>query len=473
MTAPVQTPYGGVSQPYADPGARQAPYSDGTYQHLFQQGNDQAAPQQQTAPQQTAPVKPAKGRRGPFAGGDANVAGRRRLGPSDIALIVVAMLAIVGFAGWYLYATYVPEAAGVTRVGTGSLSAIHNGSVLVVRNEIPYDAASVNSITYQAVEGSKVVRNDVICSIYSTGYSASAVRQLQQFRDDIRDYQKGLIEGNTVYDAKMERHNEGILTLANEVRSVISGDSGSMTNIESQLTQAVAERQSYIDQKYSADQRFSTFKDNERSQNQRINSWTLAYKATTDALVSFYSDGFEYAINGGNYTTFDPTQVRKMINGQKPENAAPGKGKTTIYRMVKDNEWYALFLSDDTEWNPVNGETYELQLERFGDTPVRATVITFEKADGELLVRLRIIGSVEQIMYLRSCDAVLSESMTTLMVSERAIHTVKETTGVYRVSGSTEEFIPVNVLYTVDGYAYFQTVQQASLYDGDEVRLRD
>ena len=50
---------------------------------------------------------------------------------------------------------------------------------------------------------------------------------------------------------------------------------------------------------------------------------------------------------------------------------------------------------------------------------------------------------------------------------------MKETTGVYRVSGSTEEFIPVNVLYTVDGYAYFQTVQQASLYDGDEVRLRD
>ena len=472
--SPVQTPYGGVAQPYADPGAMQAPYSDGNYQHLFPQGPEQAAPQQ-NVPQQTAPVKKSKLRRGPFAGGDANVPGKgkSRFTPSDIALIVVAAVAIMALAGWYLYATYAPEAARYGQVATGSLSAIHTGSVLVVRNEMPYDAESVNSVSYEAVEGSKVVRNDVICSIYSTGYSASAVRQLQQYRDDIRDYQEKLIEESTIYDAQTKRYNEQVLTLALELRSVISGDSGSMANIESQMTQTVSQRQSYFDQKFASEQRFSTLKDNERSQNQRINSWTHTYKATTDALVSFYSDGFEYAINGGNYTTFTPSQVRQMINGQKPENAAPGKGKTTLYRMVKDNEWYALFLSDDTAWNPVSGETYQLQLERFGDTTVEALVYDFEKSDGELLVRLRIIGSVEPVLYLRSCDAVLAESMTTLMVNERAIHTQDGTTGVWLVDGSMESFIPVNVLYTVDGYAYFQTVQQAMIFEGDQLRLRD
>ena len=140
---------------------------------------------------------------------------------------------------------------------------------------------------------------------------------------------------------------------------------------------------------------------------------------------------------------------------------------------MKDNEWYALFLSDDTEWNPVVGETYELQLERFGDTPVTASVVSFTKSGGELLVRLRISGSVQQVMYLRSCGAVLSESMSTLMVNERAIHTRDDMTGVTVVDGSTESFIPVNVIHVLDGYAYFQTVQQSVLFEGMEVRLYD
>ena len=138
---------------------------------------------------------------------------------------------------------------------------------------------------------------------------------------------------------------------------------------------------------------------------------------------------------------------------------------------MKDGEWYALFLSRDTEWNPVTGETYELQLERFGETPVTAEVVSFTKSGGELLVRLRIRGSVQQVMYIRSCEAVLGESMSTLMVHERAIYTQDGMTGVVLVEGNTESFIPVNVLHTKDGYAYFQAIQQGLLYEGLTIRL--
>ena len=464
MQQAAQPAYGTVQQPYADPGAMQAPYSADGYQHLF--GQEQPGqPVQQ-------PVQP-HGQ--PFAGAAVpqNGPARKRLPPSDIALIVVAMLAVIGFAGWYLYATYAPEAAPYGEVATGSLSAIHSGSVLVVRNEIPYDLEGVNSVVYSAREGSSVTRNAVICQVYSTGYSASAVRQLQEYRDEIRDYQEQLIESSTLYDAKSERYNGDVLTLAQQVRSLVAGADGSLPNLESQLTQTVAARQEYFDQKYASDQRFSRMKDDERSQLQRISSWTLPQKANSDALVSFYSDGYEYAITGNTYAGYEPDQVRQMIEGVKPANATPPKGRTTVYRLVKNNEWYALFLSNDTEWNPVVGETYELQLERFGNTPVTASVVSFTKAGGELLVRLRIVGSVEQVMYLRSCDAVLSESVTTLMVNERAIYMQDEMTGVVVVEGSTESFIPVNVLHVVDGNAYFQTIQQGLLFEGMTVKLFD
>lgn len=458
---PQQPAYGTVQQPYMDPGAMQQPYSDAGYEHRFGPQAQQGAFQQ--APMHGQPFAGAAGAQAPSR--------KKRLSPSDIALIVVALVAVVIFAGWYLISNYAPQVAPYGEVTVGSLSAIHSGNVLVVRNEIPYDAEAVNSIVYEAGEGSRVTNNSVICYIYSTGYSASALRLMQEYRDDIRKFQMELVENSTIYDVKSDSHNKAVLNLAKQVRSYMAGEEGSLENIENQLTQAVAERQTYFDQKYASDQNFSRLKDNERSQNQRISSWTLPCKATTDALVSFYSDGYEYAINGSNYRSFDPQAVRQMISGVKPANAAPAKGHTTLYRMVKDNEWYALFLSDDTDWNPVNGETYQLQLERFGDTPVTATVVDFTKAGGELLVRLRIVGSVEQVMYLRTCSAVLSESVTTLQVNERAITQENGRTGVYVKEGSVESFIQVNVIHTVDGYAYIQSAEPGLLFEGMQVRL--
>lgn len=474
MQQPVmpQTAYGTVQQPYADPGAYQQPYSADGYQHLFNQG-DQPVQEQPAQPQQTMAQPKPRGKA--FAGAEAPQApgARRRMTASDIALIVVAMLAVIGFAGWYLYATYAPEAAPFGQVATGSLSAIHSGSVLIVRNEIPFDETNVTSVEYVAKEGSKVSRNTTICRVYSTGYSASAVRLLQEYRDELRDHQEKLLKSSTIYDAKVEEYNAGVMALAKEIRALLGGEAGSLPNVEAQLTQKVTERQKEFDKKFASDQSYSRMKDDQRSQQQRIDSATLTETATTDALVSFYSDGYEYVINGSNYASFEPDQVRAMVSGYKPEDAVPAKGRTTIYRMVKDNEWYALFLSNDTEWNPVVGEVYELQLERFGDTPVTATVISFTKAGGELLVRLRIVGSVEQVLYLRSCDAVLAENMSTLMVNSRALYEQDGMTGVVLVEGSTESFIPINVLYEVDGQAYFQTVNQGLLFEGMTVRLFD
>ncbi|MBE5796314.1 MAG: hypothetical protein E7327_02925 [Clostridiales bacterium] len=449
-----QQPYAdpGMSQaPYADPGAYQQPYAEDGYQHLF----SQAAPEQPPMgfpPQQRKPMK-------------------RRMTASDIALIVVALVAVVGFAVWYLYSTYAPEAARYGVIASGSLSANHAGDCLIVRNESPYDAEGVTSIAYDAKEGSKVYRNTPVCRVYSTGYSASAINLLQQYRAEIRDYQKKLIDSNTIYDGKLTRLDTELMSLVTQVRELVSGGQGSLANLEAQLTQKVSERQQHLEQKYASDQRFSRMQDDQRSQTQRIDSWTKLYTATGEALVSFYSDGYEYTLNANTYTSFEPSEVRAMINGKKPEQTTLQKSKTTIYRMVRDNEWYILFLSDNTSWNPVNGETYELSLERFENTTVTAQVVSFTRSGGELLVRLKVQGPVEPVMYMRTCEAVLGESMSTLMVNERAIYEQDGMKGVVVVEGSTESFIPVNVIHYKDGYAYFQAIQQGLLFEEMTVRL--
>ncbi len=437
-----QQPYGGVQQPYAEDG----------YQYHFD--HSQSVMQEQAPmgfpPQQLKKQRP-----------------KLRLTAFHVAIIVAAL----GFLGWYLYATLVPEAAKYGQITSGNLSANHAGDCLIVRNEVPYDAEGVTSVVYDAEEGSSVVRGDYICKVYSSGYSTREMNTLQGYRSSIRDYQKKLIEAETTYDAKLNRVTSDVLTYAKAVRDLIGGSRGSLENQEELLAGAVKARQTYMKSKYASDQRFSRLYDDELSQTQRIDSWTKQYTASDAGVVSFYSDGYEYGLTGDNYTSFEPRQVRSMMNGAVPEKTTAQKGKTTIYRMVEDGEWYVLFLSDDTDWNPVKGQVYQLQLERFEDAAVYAEVVNFTRSGGELLVRLRVPGEVKPVLYMRTCGAVLGESMSTLCVPERAIYTQDGMTGVVMVNGNTESFIPVNVIHYDNGNAYFQAIQQGLLFEGMTVML--
>ena len=447
-----QQPYGGVQQPYAEAG----------YQYHFDHNQP---PVQEQAPvgfpqQELKPQKP-----------------RIRLTAFHVAVMVAAL----GFLGWYLYATFVPEAAKYGQITTGNLSATHAGDCLIVRNEVPHDAEGVTSVVYEAEEGSYVTpmyvdengskASTVICRVYSSGYSTREMNTLLNYRKSIRDYQKKLIESETTYDAKLNRVTSDVLTCVRAVRDLIGGARGSLENQEEMLAAAVKTRQEYIKNKYAADQRFSRLFDDELSQTQRIHSWTKVKTVDKEGLVSFYSDGYEYGLTGANYTTFEPKEVRAMINGKAPEKTTAQKGKTTIYRMVEDGEWYVLFLSRDTEWNPVKGQIYQLQLERFENTAVYAEVVSFTRSGGELLVRLKVNGSVQPVLYMRTCGALLGESISTLCVPERAIYVQDGMTGVVVIDGSTESFIPVNVIHYDGGNAYFQAIQQGLLYEGMTVLL--
>ena len=211
--------------------------------------------------------------------------------------------------------------------------------------------------------------------------------------------------------------------------------------------------------------------DDEQSQLQRISSWTKQYNATAEGLVSFYSDGYEYGLTVNNYDQFTPAQVRSMINGNKPEQSVLQKGKTTIYRMIRDGYWYVVMMVRDSGWNPVEGATYELKLESFQDTTVQARVLSFTRSGGEMAVRLSVQAPVQPILYIRTCSGELGDNVSTLTVPSRALYTQDNMVGVVVVDGQYQTFIPVNVLENRDGTAFISAIQQGVLAEGQTVRL--
>ena len=386
-------------------------------------------------------------------------------------LQLLILLAAFGFAIWYLVKTLAPAASPYATITAGTLGARYSGDCLIVRNETPFDAEGVTSVDYKAEEGSLVQRGDTICNVYSSSLSTKEVTALQDYRDQIRDYQLQLLSAETTYDAKMARVESDVLSRAREVREMIAGARGSLINQEKLLDAAINARQQYLKQKYSSDQRLTRLYDDELSQQQRIQSWTKAYAATQEGLVSFYSDGYEYSLTAANYDTFIPSDVRRMYNGYKPEKSTTDKGKTTIYRTVRDGMWYVLFLSDDSTWTPVDGQTYELKLERFENTTVMATVESSTRSGGELLVRLSVSGSVKPVLYMRTCQAELGDYVSSLCVPSRALIRKDDMDCVVVVDGANQSLIPVNILLRDGDNVYITAIQQGLLYEGQTVLL--
>ena len=391
----------------------------------------------------------------------------KRLSVPQIMLIVL----VLGFAVWYLITALTPEASPYATITAGVIGSRYTGDCLIVRDETPFDAEGVTSVDYVAEEGSMVNRGTLICNVYSSGFSTREMVALQDYRDQIKEYQIKLLKAQVTTDSYMEKLEADVLNRAREVRELIGGARGNMNNQEALLAAAIQARQNRLRELYSEDQRMTRLYDDETSQLQRISSWTKQYNATGEGLVSFYSDGYEYGLTVTNYEQFTPPQVRSMLNGQKPTDDLTAKGKTTIFRLVRDGHWMVLMLIKDSNWNPVEGAEYELKLENFKDTMVTARVLSFTRTGGELLVRLDIMDDVNPVLYIRTCTGVLGDSVSSLTVPAKALYYQDNMPGVVVVNGDYQFFIPVNVLDKRDGMVFISPIQQDVLYEGQTVRL--
>ena len=154
------------------------------------------------------------------------------------------------------------------------------------------------------------------------------------------------------------------------------------------------------------------------------------------SIVSFYTDGFEYALTPSAYESYTPSQVRSMINGVKPDRGTAARGRTDLYRLVKEGNYAVLMLVKNDTWSPRDGDTYKLVLEQFSSTVVDAQVLSSTRSGGELLVRLAVLGDVSDVLYMRTCRAQLGEYVDCMEVPSRALYTQNDAVGVVIVTES-------------------------------------
>ena len=381
---------------------------------------------------------------------------KKRKKKSSFSAVLRLLLVLVVFAGiifgaWKMKDLFIqPPTTAI--VESSTLGNYYDGKLVVARNETLVSTENKTRIDFVAEEGSKVNRSSVICKVYSSGYNQTEISRLQSHRDAIQAYHTGQVLKTYVH-AALDSENDTINALAQQVRTLVHGRGvGSLSSIEKQLESALSSRKSYLRQKYPDDQELAQLYKMENDQLKKIESWTTTYTADEDCLVSFYTDGYEAVVNSKTYASLMPADIKNVVRGAAPQLDTVTKGNEPIFRTVIEDEWYALFLCSNPDWNPVVGERYQMQLTGFDHYVVEGEIMSFSRIGSDLLLRMRIEGSVEPVLNIRTCDATVGDFVSGVRVPVDALYNYrdpnsgKESIGVVVLDGGIQTFVEVIVI---------------------------
>lgn len=395
---------------------------------------------------------------------------KKRSGGPGAALLAVALLALVliGVLLWQL-SGLVSGNATTAVAKSSTLGNYYSGTVVIARNEKIVETENMTSIDFVAEEGSKVNRSSVICKVYSSGFNQTEINRLESYREEIQAYHVNQVL-STYVDAALDSENDEIASLATQIRTLVQGRGvGSLSNLERQLSSALEARKSYLRQKYPDDQTLSELYKVENDQLKKIESWTTTYTADEDCLVSFYTDGYESTVNSQTYQSLTPSDVRNVIRGIRPEQSAQSRGSDAIFRTVSEDEWYALFLCSDRDWNPVVGEKYQMLLTGFDNYVLEAQVESFTRIGGDLLLRMSVDSSVVPVLNIRTCSATVGDFVSGVHVPINALYTMDNMIGVVVLEGNLQTFVPVTVIsYPDQNTAFVRPTLSGSPLEADK-----
>lgn len=391
--------------------------------------------------------------------------GGRRIAFRFYVLLFVA----TGILVYGLYYAYDRLVQRTVIVEKGDMSNEYVAQVIIVRDEKVTDAESLTNVQYYADEGAYVFQGNRIADVFTAGYSKTDENKLLSVRSEIKAHQKLL----PVYaDQQLERLNGQILEYAHELELLIHGKrKGNLLNLERQLQTALVKRQDYLKQKFSGDQNLRALYENETTLIKKIEIWTHNYLATSDSIVSFYTDGYENMLNMNTFSTITAAQVHSVLNGEAPIQSSAQRGRVAVYREVQPKGFSLLLLSHDTKWNPIDDKVYKVQLQGFEDTLYDAVVVSSSLSSNELIVRMTVDSDVRPVLNTRVTQAIVGEHyLSGLKVPLNALGVQGGQVGVV-VTNDGGRFVPVQILDQKTDYAIVQSISPGLLSEGQKVRV--
>ncbi len=382
-------------------------------------------------------------------------------------LFLLLLLSIVAFLiVWFA----VPRPEKYALVETGVSSDRRRVQAVIMRDEAITSVESGSTVKFIAGEGDLVREGDDIAYVYSAGYSANQLQQLESVRSEIRSYHISIL--GTIIDTKLDTLESNVEYLAQQLKSLVNKrTTGNLQNLTNQLTKAMKERQTYLSQNQREDTKLTNLYETEQKRQSAVESWQSVSTAAKDGVVSFYLDGYEDFLNPSKQEQITIESLRKILKGDET-GSVYSRLSTNIYRLVDTGKWYVYILSDESSFNPVSDQSFWFQLCGFEDIIYEGRTVSSMKSGGTVMTLLEINTPIGPLLDQRCGDAIVSTDITGLRVPAGAIYTENGQTGVYIYDGAGGLFRPVIVITKDADYALISTEYTDELYAGCYVRVK-
>ncbi len=342
--------------------------------------------------------------------------------------------------------------------------------MLIVRDEVVYEAKNYGKTKYIAVEGQSVNVGDPIIEVYKWGYNDETLSKLLELQKKIMTYQTEVIRAGVIDDTLGDINNRINAKAAEIQQAVFDKHSSVLLSLERDMESLLTERMTYLRGVTAPDNQLSDYYTQESELLELFASWRSPLAANESGIVSFYFDGCEAVMNKQNIGSFTRDVLEEVLDGKTVETPEKEQGSAPLYRIVNGNEWYVVLLSDKKIPEMHLGNTFSIIFEDYLDnkyTGVVSDVSELAKNDGYVYT-IMIQDNIGPLLGERRVMARLYGVQESYSLPKGC---VKKTEDINYVESAAGEYIPVLIVADKGDTVLVQTYEgQPGLQVGQQIK---
>jgi multidrug efflux pump subunit AcrA (membrane-fusion protein) len=383
------------------------------------------------------------------------------------AIMLLLFFAAAAYFGVYAYHAFLGsyETASIYEY-TGENAMEAEG--YLIRQEQPLqDGGSLEEIVVS--EGENVAAGDVVARVYSTQDALNQHQELERMQSQLNRLEYMRQRGADESDA-MKLNQEIVDAMTGLRGSIGRNDFGQLHHQTQELEELVFRR----DYTYSTGSALTAQIESLESQVEQLEKDTESATSTVYSPVAgIYSamvDGYEDSFDLDELENLTPERLREYAsNHAKPSGRELGK-------VVTSFRWYYAAIMDQAIVKQISSSSQlTVNFEgSAGPLPMKLYFISAPDEDGKVVVVLTSQRDISAIAALRQQNVEVSYgSFTGLRIPFRALRADQETgqLGVYRVTGTQAEWVPVDLLYSGSDYYLVRSHTEGELSQLEKAKL--
>ena len=345
-----------------------------------------------------------------------------------------------------------------------------NFDMLVVRDEVVYEAKNYGRTDFVAEEGAHVDVGDLILEVYERGYNDETLSELLELEKTILDYEIEVSRAGII-DPELNEINGRIDAKVKDIQQAASDKRpDKILGLGRELETLLEERMTYEKSVVVSDETLREYYAQEQALLELIAGWQIDLRANEAGIVSFYFDGCESLMTKTNIGSFTKAVLEEVSEGKTVETAGEDTAYAPLYRVVDENEWYVVMLSDKKIPEMFLGNIFTIVFDDYLETQYTGVVYDvseLEENDG-FVYTILIQDNIGPLIGERRVSAKVYTVIEGMRVPTACI---RETDQVNYVETTDGQIVPVFIIADGGDYQYIQTYQgEATLEIGQVLK---